>query len=158
MSGRILLPTRVSLPHWLFMPRNGQSFHYGGWIPTPFATGDDSLDGTAIVSFSVPPGHNGVINRIANQAITGGFVDGSGDLIWRILENGQAVPNYEEILGSIGVVANPAEVAPIFITENNLVVLSVDNVALAAGSKIQGLLGGWFYPKELDESLEGDTF
>jgi hypothetical protein len=158
VSSRIILPTRIALPHWIAMPRNGQSFHYGGWITTPAATGDDSVDGTAIVSFSVPPGHNGVINRIANQAVTGGFVDGSGALIWRILQNGQAEPNYEAILGSIGVVANPADIAPIFIFENNLILLTVDNVSLAAGSAIQGLLGGWFYPKELDESLEGDVF
>ncbi len=152
-------PVLVQLPHWNWMPRSGQSYTEPGWIALPAATNDSTVDGSTIVTFTVPPGMNGVVDRIAMQFIGAGFTDGSGSLIWRILQNGQAVPNYGAILGSLGSVSNPQQIAPIILVEGDVVELTIDNVNLPGGAgEVTGLLGGWFYPKELDDSLQGDYF
>jgi hypothetical protein len=151
LSGQAL-PAEVritSLPPWIFPHANSIHYDSAADILIP-AVGVEA----PIVQFTVPKGQNGVIKTIANALIGGGFTDGSGDLVWRILQNNQAVRGKENMLNSLGSVANPSQIGGggfIRILENDLIQLTVLNVAVPpAGQLIAGRLSGWFYPKDQD--------
>lgn len=142
---------------WLVMPPDGESYHLAAGIALP-AIGATF---TPVVTIKVPSGRNGVLNRIANTFIGGGFNDFSGNIIWQIQRNPQsgiagaaaAERNYQNIQASLGMTNNPAFIAPIRIYENDIIVLAVENVSVVvAGQLIGGLLGGWFYPRALDDA------
>ncbi len=134
---------------WLFEPPKSESFNFHSGIVIP------AMGATAtVVTFTVPEGRFGVINAIANMFVGGGFTDFSGDILWRILRNtlaaGNPTPirNYNNIIASLGSVANPRFISPIRLRENDVIALTVTNVAVVvAGQRIGGLLGGYFYPK-----------
>lgn len=110
-----------------------------------------------VVQFTVPRGKNGVIVRISNQFVGGGWVEGTGDLVWRIEADGVPVRDYESIIASLGTTSNPGDRRgnPIRIFENQRIQLICLNVAVGvAGQPLLGLLGGWFYPIE----QEGESY
>lgn len=110
-----------------------------------------------VVQFNVPRGKNGVVVRISNQFVGGGWTEGTGDLVWRIEADGVPVRDYESIIASLGTTSNPADRRgnPIRVFENQVVRLICNNVAVpVAGQPLLGLLGGWFYPIE----QEGESY
>jgi hypothetical protein len=135
----------LSSPPWVTPPDGYQSFDYASAITTPaFGAGD-----TVIVSFSVPLGMNGIIRRLANDYAGPGFVDGSGDLIWRILIDGRAVQGYSAITVRLGAINQPTVIDGIQVSSGQLVSLVVNNATAAlpvAGTQVTGRLGGYFYP------------
>jgi hypothetical protein len=139
------------LPVTNFMPPGGESFEFAAGIPIP------AIGATAtVVSFTVPNGRNGMIKRIANILVGGGFNDFSGGVIWQIVQDQNQtgppiVPNYDNITASLGTVNNPSNIDGIRIKENQLVALIVKNVSIVvAGQVIGGRLGGYFYPINLE--------
>jgi hypothetical protein len=105
-------------------------------------------------TLQVPQGKNGVIWEIANACTSGLFTDGSGQLVWQITIDNYYARNYQNIVSSLGLPSAPRKLSgPIFLKEGQYFNLSVTNVSLPVGpgTKVVGLLGGWFYPKN-----EGD--
>jgi hypothetical protein len=147
-----VVPSAVlALPNWIFPSLNSVAFDNAGDITIP-AIGIEST----IFSFTVPRGFNGVMKTIGNVFIGGGFNDGSGAIVWRILQNTQAIRGKEQMLNSLGSVAQPSLIGGggfIRILENDLIAMTVLNVSVApAGQVIAGRLSGWFYPKDEDPS------
>lgn len=143
---------RLLAAPWLIMPPQGESYHLAAGITLP------AIGVTAtVVSIQVPSGRNGVLNKIANTFIGGGFNDFSGNIIWQILRNTNsgitaAERNYQNIQASLGMTNNPAAIAPIRVYENDIITLTVQNVSVVVASQlIGGLLGGWFYPRSMDD-------
>src|SRR6476660_6203284 len=95
----------AAFPAHLFMPPDGFPFDYTAYIATP-AVGVIS----PVISFTVPEGHYGVIKKIGNVYVGAGFVEGSGSLVWQILQNAGVVRNYDNILAGLGTVTQPGEV------------------------------------------------
>lgn len=150
------VPTIVlALPNWIFPSMNSVHFDNAGDIVLP-AIGVES----PIFTFAVPKGFNGVMKEIGNAFLGGGFNDGSGAIVWRILQNNQAVRGKENIVNSLGSIAIPSRIGGggfIRILENDLISMTVLNVSIApAGQIIAGRLSGWFYPK--DEDPQGIWF
>ncbi len=150
------VPTIVlALPNWIFPSMNSVAFDNAGDILLP-AIGVEST----IFTFQVPKGFNGVMKEIANAFIGGGFTDGSGAIVWRVLQNNQAVRGKENMLNSLGSVAIPSRIGGggfIRILENDIIAMTVLNVSIApAGQIVAGRLSGWFYPK--DEDPQGIWF
>jgi len=141
----------TALPSWIFPSVNSIAFDNAGDITIP-AIGVEST----IFSFTVPRGHNGVIKTIGNVFIGGGFNDGSGNIVWRVLQNNQAMRGKENIINSLGTVQAPSQVGGggfLRILENDVIAMTVLNVAIvASGQIIAGRLSGWFYPKDEDPS------
>jgi hypothetical protein len=148
---------------WLAMPPDGESFHQAAGITIPAIGASLST----VVSITCPQGRNGVLNRIANTFIGGGFNDFSGNIIWQILRNPSGVSpfpvsgvtaaerNYQNIQASLGMTLAPTPIAPIRIFENDVIVLAVENVSVVvAGQLIGGLFGGWFYPRTWDDLFD----
>lgn len=135
-----------TLPVLNFIPPSGVSFDFAAYVALPAVAATST-----IVSFTVPDGFNGVIQRLANVYVGTGFVEGSGSLIWQITANQGVVRNYENILASLGAVSSPSQISGIFVKEGQLVVLQVNNVSLAVGgAQSGGRLGGYFYPTDLE--------
>lgn len=139
----------VKQPAYDVMPSSGSAFTFTdstvstGTIVLP-AGGADQV----VVTFQVPVGRNGVIQKISNQLVVGGFQDGSGNVLWRLTINGVAVKGFNAIKASIGSMSNPADFSanPIRIYENDTVQLIINNVGLFAGQGIiQGMLRGYDY-------------
>lgn len=146
----------ISAP-WVIEPPDAESFHVPGGVGIP-AISPTAF--TTVVSITVPPGRNGVLNKIANVYIGGGFTDFSGVVVWRIVRNPgttivAAERNYENITASLGSASNPGRIAGIRVFENDIVALQVRNDSVAvAGQLIGGLLGGWFYPRTWDDQFD----
>jgi hypothetical protein len=139
------------LPVTNFMPPGGESFEFTGGVTIP------AIGATAVVvQFTVPNGRNGMIKRIANVFIGGGFTDFSGFVVWQIVQDANQtgppiVPNYDNITASLGSASNPSPIDGIRIKETQLVQLIVKNVSVVvSGQTIGGRLGGYFYPIDLE--------
>ena len=135
------------LPSFFTQPMNGVAFDNAGDIVIP-AVGVES----AIFSFTVPKGFNGVLKSIANAFIGSGFTDGSGQIVWRILQNNQAIRGKENILNSLGSIAIPSLIGGggfIRVLELDVISFTVLNAAIVPGGQlIAARLSGWFYPKD----------
>jgi hypothetical protein len=158
-QGKVLNTARLAAAPYLVPPPDSESFHVAAGIALPAITVGVF---STVVRVVVPPGRNGVLNRIANQFVGGGFVDFSGAIVWQIVRNPgpglqTAERNYENIVASLGAVANPAQISPIRLYENDVIELVVNNNAIVVGMQtIAGLLGGYFYPRSYDDQFERD--
>lgn len=96
----------------------------------------------------VPTGYDGAINSYGANFTGGGFVDGSGDLVWRISRNGVPIKNFEFILTERGDPNQPIPVNYIRIYSGDRIQFLINhaaNVTLNDGFIICDL-GGFFYP------------
>jgi hypothetical protein len=115
-----------------------------------------------IISYVVPPGRNGIIYKVANNFVGGGWVEGTGDLIWRILVDGTPPPgavSYDNILASLGNPASPTEIPGFRIFENQVLQLvAFNNPAgpsggvIIAGQRVGARFVGWNYPTDIEDS------
>ena len=139
----------LRLPVTNYIPPSGVEFHKGTYVTIPAVGVTEN-----VVQVIVPKGYNGIVNRFANEYVGGGFVQGSGGITWELfldIVNGVPAPNFELITASYGVVAAPTILNGIRVKENQRVTLVVTNVAVVpAGQLIGGLLGGYFYPIDLE--------
>lgn len=102
-----------------------------------------------VVSFTCPRRLRGKIEFIANQFVGGGWVEGTGSIIWQILIDSVPVQGYDSILGSLGSTASPGWLGSgaIQFSDNQLVQLRCRNVSIGvAGQVLLGLLRGYFWP------------
>ncbi len=103
-----------------------------------------------ILSFVVPPGQGCLIRWLAFVYIGGGFIDGSGNVIWRVLVNGAAVQGYESTQTQVGTLSIPSD-TQIIAYEGDTVEVTVEVPAAApapppAGTTTACRLKGWFFP------------
>ena len=97
----------VQRPLWVDPPSQWENIDQLNYVALP-AIGSIAT----ILSYTVPIGRNGVIQKIANNFVGGGWVEGTGDVIWRILVDGAGIPganSYTNILGSLGSPGQPGE-------------------------------------------------
>jgi hypothetical protein len=141
------------------MPPEGVPFRQVNYVAIP-AEGA----GAVVVAIKVPQGRNGIITQLANVFIGAGFQEGAGLITWQLYLDGSqnpplVAPYFNNIVASLGPVYNPAQLAGgISVKENQLVQLVVANAnpgVPVAGQLIGGLLGGYFYPKQLEPAYIG---
>lgn len=146
----LLDPSAPQLPVWLYPPSQWENIDQYAYAALPAIAAT-----VAIIQFTVPAGRNGVINRIANNFVGGGWVEGSGDIVWRVLVDGTPPPgatSYDNILGSLGSPANPVPISGFRIFENQVITLvAFNNAVVVAGQKVGGRLMGYLYPREMED-------
>lgn len=110
-----------------------------------------------IVSVLIEPGYNAIIRAYANNFVGGGWVEGSGAVLWQISIDSAPVSGYDVIPASLGSPANPVYHPSGFrVMEGQRVSLLVTNVSVVlAGQKSGGRLMGYYYPKEYDDFSRG---
>jgi hypothetical protein len=158
-EGTLQDPVNVKL-HWpprLFKPQNWENIDLDTYALVP-AVGSTVI----ILSYVVPPGRNGIIEKVANNFVGGGWVEGTGDFIWRILVDGAPPPgatSYDSILASLGNPASPTRVAGFRIFENQvLTFVGFNNPAgpnggvVVAGQRVGARFSGYNYPTDIEEA------
>lgn len=148
----------VQKPIWIDPPSNWENIDQIAYGLLP-AIGSTVI----ILTFIVPPGRNGVINRIANNFVGGGWVEGSGDVIWKILVDGAPPPaatSYASISASLGSPANPVPISGFRIFDGQTITVTAfnnpagpDGGVVVAGQRVGARLLGFLYP----EALEADS-
>lgn len=140
----------IRLPLWLYPPDRWENLDVSNYIALP-AIGAQAN----IVSFQVPLGRNGIIKKVANNFVGGGWVEGNAAVTWQILVDGAPPPgatSYDNILTSLGSPANPVEIAGFRIFENQVLTVVVKNAAVVLAGQLAGArLIGYLYPRELEE-------
>jgi hypothetical protein len=140
----------VTRPVWIDPPNDWQNIDQlaYGLLPAIGAT-------VVILSFQVPLGYNGVINRVACNFVGGGWVEGSGDVVWKILVDGGTPPgatSYANIVASLGSPANPVPISGFRIFQNQLLTVvgfnnpgGPDGGIVVAGQRLGARLMGFLY-------------
>jgi hypothetical protein len=143
-------PNYPALPPHLYQPTTGLPFNPTTYVAIP-AIGAVAT----IIDFRVPNGYQGVINQMGNNFVGGGFVDGSGSIVWQLLIDGVPYPNFENIIASLGNPANPSLIGAVQLRERQRVQLVVKNVSIVvAGQLIGARLSGYFYPLDLADTTQ----
>ena len=131
------------------LPANAVPFARPAAIVTPFTAAGDVV----VLQFRVPVGYDGIIMQGYNLYQGSGFVQGSGDILWRIRLNSYYVKDWGSMPFSFGSVRDPFPFADaIFLLSNQLVTMLV-NVPNTSGSiqvgasRILGALMGYFLPR-----------
>ena len=151
-QGKYSFDSNPTSPPWVTMPDGGFPFSSNGTINTPAigAGFTDVIGPAGQYVMQVPNGNDGVIQQLVCFYNGQGFTSGSGALVWRILINGQAVRNYDNILVQLGVAPFPGTVEGIRVKSGDTIQFQVNNVSLlAGGTQIFCFLGGWYYPSKL---------
>jgi hypothetical protein len=131
----------IELPVYNFPSWDSLFFDRVGVIATP------ALGATAtVVAFAMPAGYTGLVRWLSNIFLGAGFTDGSGNLVWRVLRDAQAVEDYENITAQLGTLPIPTDTF-IPVQENQTVSITITTVVLpGAGTSIGGRLKGWRWP------------
>jgi len=145
---RVEAPT-YDAPPWIVQPPQGRRFQEIATLALP---ADNTT--SAVLNFRVPLGYDGVINGVVNRFIGLGFVEGSGDLHWRIQLTNRFVNDYGDIQTSLGDLTSPVALqgGGIRLISNQYVRFLV-YVAPGAGAHLDPLgrvlcaLSGWYYPR-----------
>lgn len=135
-------------PPWVKLPPQGRRFSQINSIALPNNDGLDHL----VTSFIVPYGYDGVIVTTVNNYTGQNFVEGSGDLTWRIQLNMRYVKDYGNIKTSIGSLTIPTNIGnSIRILSGQLVQFFVNRSVASGGTLIGGriicALMGWYWPR-----------
>ena len=148
-TGRKFAEPDVPYP-WLMACADAEPFDQPGSLVVP---APDSGD-TAILEFRCPVGFQGVLLGHQHQYFGSGFIQGSGDLYWRISIDG----NFPRSLGSMpfemGSLERPRPLyAPIRFSESQVITYFIavplgSSVATGAGNYTIAALSGYLWPME----------
>ena len=143
------------LPIWLYPPRNWENIDQLAYALLPAINSTQT-----ILSYTVPIGRNGVINKVACNFVGGGWTAGTGDVVWRILVDGTPPPgatSYDTIVDSLGSPAQPVGISGFRIFENQVLTVVVFNNpaganggVVVAGQRCGARLCGHLYPRDLE--------
>lgn len=131
---------------WGDFPIGHIPFDTVGTVALPALAGDTDIP--FVPQVIVPNGFDGVITSYSLNFRGGGFVDGSGDIVWKLLRNGQPIRNFERIISERGSVTSQRSVNNIRIYSGDTITAIVNHVAngVLNGSVIASLTGH-FYPQ-----------
>lgn len=107
---------------------------------------------STVLEFVVPKGYDAIVRRYAIVFDGGGFVQSSGDIVWRLLSDGKAVPNFENIDAERGKLDSLRELDDLVFYSGQVVTLQVIHVANAAlNGKVLGVLNGAFLSRQRNQ-------
>lgn len=137
-------------PPWVAMPSEGRRFQQIGSIILPVVANTDTL----VTTLAVPTGYDGVIVSVVNMFTGTGFVEGSGDLHYRIQINRRWLKDYGDIQTTMGTVASPCMIyrGGVKLRTQEVVRYWVSVTAAGLGNLLPGgrivcAFFGWFYPQ-----------
>lgn len=150
MVARTLTKKRYQQPPWLVMPPEGERMQPMGSIALPVA----ELVDTPILDFTMPRGWDGVATNVMMTIAGPGFVEGSGDVVWRMQVGEPWMPDFSTVIFSLNDLRNPHALVGGYIR-----LLSLQRVRifanlgpgaltrLDAADRLNAAVAGWKYPK-----------
>ncbi len=136
-------------PPWIKPPAQARRFQEIASLPlAAFVLNVD----TVVVTFQVPVGFDGVITGNVNRFLGPGFIEGSGDIEWRVQLSRRYAPDYGLILTSLGDLTTPYQASAggvrIYSHQTINYIARITNFAfLDPNGRIMCALLGWFYPR-----------
>ena len=141
---------------WVTMPSNGRRFRELGSLAIATVPADnyDGVTLNTVLSWLVPVGYDGVIDTvIANiSGANNGFVEGSGQISWRLAANFRYLRDVGNLQFSIGSLLTPIPDtnSGLRVYSGNIITMGVTFSAAALGA-ISGTIVvatyGWIYPR-----------
>jgi hypothetical protein len=102
-----------------------------------------------VLSFTVPPSKLCIINRLSIIHNGGNQVDGTGNVIWRVLVNGGGYQGLSNLTAQVGTFANPLPVVLLGM-ENDTIAVTVEvpagQPAIGGGATTAASFDGFLYP------------
>jgi len=143
---------------WVAMPKEGRRFK-----PISTLLVDDAIPFTgvdvAVMQVRVPVGYDGVISDVCCEIVPGpggvtGFLEGSGDITWRLAANTRFLRDLGNLKVSVGSLTTPSPVprGMLRVYSQDLLTFFV-NFAIGAEASISNTarivcsITGWFYPR-----------
>lgn len=152
--------TKYNSPPWITMPIGGRRFKPVGVlaVSTLVAGADTAVPlNTATGTLIVDTGYDGVLTDIVCEVTAAGatgFVEGSGDVSWRLQNNRHFVRDLGNIQVTMGSLVSPGTVprGGVRIYSRNVLTFLVNVTAgglarLAPDANIIVALTGWMYPR-----------
>ena len=135
---------------WEVMPPEGERMQPMGSIALP---ADDGTDQT-VLDFTMPIGWDGVATNVMMSYAGGaGFVEGSGDLTWRMKVGERWIPDFSNVIFQLNDLRNPHSLVGGYIRLLSLqrvqifVAVAVGAGARIMGGRINAAVAGWKYPR-----------
>jgi hypothetical protein len=140
---------RYQRPPWEIMPPEGERIQFAGTLPLP---GDGTEN--VIFTFRMEKGWDGVITIVSNTYEGAGFVDGSGDLTWRLQVGARFIPDMGNVLFQTSNMQNPAPLEGGYIrllsqqqVTGFVHVGGTASVRLTPPGRLNSVVVGWKYPR-----------
>lgn len=142
---------------WITMPKEGRAFRPVGTLAVsaiPF-TGVD----TPVLDVIVPVGYDGVITEVVCEISAptppgSGFLEGSGDVVWRLSADGRYLRDYGNITVTSGSLRVPSAVLRkgVRVYERNRLIFTVAIAPAATGvlnpaGMVICSISGWYWPR-----------
>lgn len=134
---------------WTNMPGNGQRIQWINQIPVSAFTAN--MD-APVLQKKVPLGFDGTIAAIVCMIVDPAYIDGSGQVTWRLLINEYWVPDCGAIVNQLGSLRAPFQVGFVRMYSDQLVtfyanISTAGKAALSATSLVMTAVIGWVYPR-----------
>lgn len=140
-----------SPPPYREMLRDGDRFQQINTIALPVAENVDNL----VLSWTVPTGYDGVVTTLSNFYNGPGYVNGSGDLIWRWMVDGHWLEDLQAVDIAIGRPSMPYKLAGAgYRVKTHQLVRAFVSLGTGAlgrlgpGGRIVCAAFGWTYPRQ----------
>lgn len=132
--------------NWLDQSAAGESFFYGNQLypAAPAAVFLPAIGAEVTVcSFAAPPGTEQQLQSLITQVVTGGWVDGSGSVVWRLEINGVPVPGYSAIIMQMNGVGARGDLTNrvVRVKESQTLALICRNVGLVTAPGVNPIIG-----------------
>jgi hypothetical protein len=136
------IPTFIRRP-WLDPGDGATPFDAQGGVALPAAPSVD----TTVLTFTVDIGYDGVINSLSQNFTGSGFVQFSGDIIWRLLINGKPVRNFSNMTAEKGTIVTQRQISPIRLFSGDVVTYVVNHANNnALNGNVVCSITGYTYP------------
>jgi hypothetical protein len=141
---------------WMRMPADGVRFPpFVGSIPMPAPPYNIAVN-YPVLAFVVPTGYDGVLVGFTQLYTGTGFVEGSGDIHWRVQINRRWVRAMGDMTTSMGSLQQPTTATPggVRVQSRQQVTfyvgfpLGADARLTVVGERIVCGVSGWFYPQQ----------
>lgn len=140
----------VEMPGGYMMPAEGREWYERVSIITPAI---NPAPGQVVLDFQCPTGYRGLLYGITNLYLGAGFVQGSGDLIWRLQIGNAWIRDMGEMLYMLGAVGQPFPLTDQYLIAPGQRVRMYVQVVNASGAIQVGVarmvmeLQGWWMPE-----------
>lgn len=146
---------------WIAMPSGGRRFKPIGILNVPDLANPANVGVDIIVPFNtsagsleVPDGWDGVITDVVMNITNSPFVEGSGDLTWRLSASQRYLRDMGDVITQLGSLTapNPVPRGGLRVYSKNLITMTINFGANAPNTinpagKILVSVTGWFYPR-----------
>jgi hypothetical protein len=135
---------------WVRLPKGAIEFRKVGAIPTPLAAAGDVL----VLRFTIPMGYDGVIHGLTQHYTGPGFLEGNGDIEWRLKINrtyAQYLGNVLVSLGSLSETHPLDDGIPVYSLQQVEYIVNVPNGSggiLPVNTQIVCACTGFFWPRK----------